>query len=314
MTPSKLTVIGESLVDIIVSPLADSSEPQVHAGGSPLNVAIGATRLGLDTTLVTSFAEDDDGRVIRDHLSGNSVATIVAASPSTSRAIATLNVGGSASYQFEIAWDIASVVPEARASVQAADHVHVGSISTLIQPGAASVFSLVESARETATISFDPNCRPALEPSVADARASAERFVEASDIVKASNEDLKFLYPNRSTPQAAAAWLERGPSLVIVTRGAEGPLVLTPNGVLEVPSPEVDIADTVGAGDSFMSAIIAGLTFTQTLGAAARPKLPFLGEKTVRDLVTFAGRAAAITCSRAGANPPRLAELGAFTP
>ncbi len=189
-----LTVIGESLVDIISDPRGPAAT-QAHPGGSPLNVAVGAARLGLQTSLVTHYAEDRHGLMIEEHLRSNGVQVINGGSSPTSTALAMLGPGGAAEYAFSITWEINGASLPALAAVEASTHVHTGSIATLLAPGDQTTLVLVEAAREHATISYDPNCRPAISPDAAAARQQAEVLVAASDIVKASDEDLSWLYP-----------------------------------------------------------------------------------------------------------------------
>jgi len=308
-----VTVIGESLVDIIESGQVTGGQ-QAHPGGSPLNVAVGCARLHMTTTLVTHFAEDLHGQLIADHLRSNGVDTIVGGSSPTSTAAAFLDVTGAAKYRFSVSWDLNGAAIPALAAVQGSRHVHTGSIAAILSPGNAAVRSLTDAALPHATVSFDPNCRPALSPDVAAARRQVEEFVAASDIVKASDEDLRWLYPDRSPEVSLVAWLELGPALVALTRGAQGPVLLNRHGRVELPGETVDVADTVGAGDSFMAALISGLSQWGLLGAARRLRLAALTPADMRALAAYANRAAAITCSRPGADPPGLAELGALAP
>lgn len=306
------TVIGESLVDIIEAP-ARGTARQIHPGGSPLNVAVGSARLGLPTTLVTHFADDAHGHLIDDHLSSNRVEAIVGGSFPTSSAVALLDGSGAAGYTFSIHWDINGASIPALAAVESALHVHTGSIAAVLAPGNKTVRGLVKAARPHATVSFDPNCRPAISGDVEAARQEVEDFVAASDIVKASDEDLRWLYPGRTVEDSLAAWLELGPAMVVLTRGADGPVILTRRGRVEMPAEAITVADTVGAGDSFMAGLISGLAQLDALGAVNRPRLRDLTTAKLHALAAYANRAAAITCSRPGANPPTAAELGPLT-
>ncbi|UVJ39908.1 carbohydrate kinase [Arthrobacter sp. CJ23] len=301
-----LTVIGEALVDIIRDPRQPGS--QAHPGGSPLNVAVGAARLGLGTRLVTHYADDLHGRMLEEHLKSNGVAVLKGGTAPTSTATATLGLDRAATYVFDISWDIegASITAAARDST----HVHTGSIAAMLAPGDRSTLAFVEATRERATISYDPNCRPAISPDADSARAQVERFVAASDIVKASDEDLLWLYPDSTPERALAAWLQLGPALVALTRGAAGPVLLTRQGRVEMAAESVTVADTVGAGDSFMSGLISGLAQLGALGRGGRQRLHSLTLDELKALSAYANSAAAITCSRPGANPPDSAELG----
>ena len=304
-----LTVVGESLVDIISDP--DRSEAtQAHAGGSPLNVAVGAARLDLQTTLVTHYADDPHGHLVEEHLRLNGVHAIHGGNTPTSTALAMLGPDGSAEYTFSITWEINGASLPALAAVEASTHVHTGSIATALPPGDQTVLVLVQAARGHATISYDPNCRPAISPDVAVSRRQAENFVAVSDIVKASDEDLSWLYPDRTPEETLRAWQKLGPAIVALTRGASGPVILSGNGRVEMAAEPITVADTVGAGDSFMAGLISGLAQLEALGADGRQRLQSLTLDQLHALAEYANRAAAITCSRPGANPPRSAELG----
>jgi fructokinase len=307
-----ITVIGESLVDIISDPRRPQ-DVRAHPGGSPLNVAVGAARLGLATNLVTHYAADRYGLMIEGHLLANGVTVVRGGSAPTSTATATLNPDGAATYAFDIGWDINGASLPALAAVEGSEHVHTGSIAAVLAPGDQATLALVKAARRHATISYDPNCRPGISPDAAAARARAELFVAASDVVKASDEDLAWLYPDRTPEESAAAWLELGPAIVALTRGAEGPVVFSSGARVEMPGEAITVADTVGAGDSFMAALICGLAQLEALGAPARSRLRNITTDELRALAGYANRAAAVTCSRPGANPPTSAELGSLT-
>lgn len=314
--PQLLTVIGESLVDIIMSgPGLPDQGTDVHPGGSPLNVAVGCSRLGVPTALVTTYATADrHGQLIDRHLAANDVTVINAVSDQTSTATARLDASGAASYTFDISWDIERASRAARAAVQGSTHVHAGSIATILPPGNETVHGLLTEARRRATISYDPNCRPGISPDLAAARRQAERFVAVSDIVKASDEDLAWLYPGTAPETAMQRWLALGPAIVVVTRGSQGPLMLSRCASSRTAAEPVSIADTVGAGDSFMSGLITGLNALSLLGASARDRLTNVGQQDLDRLAAYANRVAAITCSRPGADPPWARELQGMAP
>lgn len=305
----QLTVIGESLVDIISHPHKSRTQTAIRPGGSPLNVAIGCARLGMMTNLITHYAEDRHGRMIEQHLNANGVAALVGGSAPTSVATANLDQAGAASYTFDISWDLKGVSLPALSAVDSSRHVHTGSIATVLAPGHDDVYMLLEAARGHATISYDPNCRPGISGDVDRTRRDIERFVAASDIVKASDEDLGWLYPDRTPEQIMEAWLKLGPAMVAVTRGADGPVITNGQTTVEVPARKIEVADTVGAGDSFMAGLIAWLDTRNLLGAGARGTLRDLSPHELRNLLDYANLAAAITCSRPGADPPWTREI-----
>ena len=293
-------VIGEALVDVV------NGVP--HVGGSPLNVAVGLARLGCEAVFVGRFGRDPHGELILQHLRSNGVRSLLDPDTSpTSVALATLDASGSARYEFQLHWDIPrlpDVLPPALRGVRA---LHTGSIATVLEPGARKVLAAVERARaEGVLVSFDPNCRPSITPDPERARAFVEAFVALSDVVKASDEDLGWLYPDRSIEESAEAWRRLGPSLVVVTRGSHGAFGVYPGGVVGVPARDVRVADTVGAGDSFMAALLVGI-----LDCGATP-IDALTVQQVTALLEQAVGAAAITVGRHGANPPTRAELAAL--
>ncbi|MFJ7958188.1 carbohydrate kinase [Streptomyces sp. NPDC096319] len=292
-------VIGECVADIVRG--ADGTE-RVHPGGSPANVAHGLGRLGREVTLLTQLADDPAGRRIADHLKGAGVRIEVAGVPArTPSAVVGLDARGQATYTFDIAWTLESGEPP----VARPAHVHIGSIAAVTAPGAAAVLAEVERVRDRATVSYDPNVRPALMGEHGEAVARVERCVALSDLVKASDEDLAWLYPGQDPREAAARWLGLGPAVVLVTRGAAGSLALTRRETVSAQAPEVTVVDTVGAGDSFMSAVL------DTLAGRGREDLSGLDAGYLARLLRRAGAAAAVTVSRAGAQPPDRAELDA---
>lgn len=302
-----LTVVGEALIDEVVS--ADGSVV-AHPGGSPMNVAIGLARLGHPTQFVGRWGKDDYGEMLSAHLHHNSVLTPAGPDDSpTSIARATLDDTGAAEYEFDLVWDLPGVVEDLSGLLGSTTLLHTGSIAAMLGPGDRDALTIVEQARPAAVISYDPNCRPTIIKDVTVARGAAERFVALSDIVKASDEDLLWLYPDRTIEDSAAAWLELGPSFVVVTRGAAGPYAVFRQGNISVAAPKVAVADTVGAGDSFMSALLSGVVKRGLSGGQNRDRLAALTRGTVEEILREATAAAAITVSRAGANPPDKAEL-----
>lgn len=299
---SELLVVGECVADIVRLP---DEAPRVHPGGSPANVAYGLARLGHRAVLLTQLGPDGNGRLIREHLAsgGVDVRTDGSTAPTPSAAV-TLDGAGQASYAFDVSWTLAPVAVE-----PAPAHVHTGSIGAVAEPGSATVLDLVRAARATATVSYDPNVRPALMGDHAAAVRRVEECVGLSDLVKASDEDLEWLYPGEEPERVAARWLERGPAVVLVTRGGAGALAVLPGGRITVGAPPVDVVDTVGAGDAFMSGTLHALAAHGLLGPGGRDRLHAVGRDVVADVLRHAVASAAVTVSRAGANPPGADEL-----
>jgi fructokinase len=179
-------------------------------------------------------------------------------------------------------------------------------------PGADVLQRLLAGAGQRLTVSYDPNCRPLLMGSPDAVRGRIEGLVALADVVKASADDLDWLLPGHPLERVAEAWLAKGPSLVVITLGPAGLLAATRRaGVLRRPGRVVEVADTVGAGDACMAAILAGLHRRDLLGAARRPALQALDGDTLTALADEAILAAALTCTRRGADPPTAAELKA---
>jgi fructokinase len=304
MAQAEILVIGEALVDVIAR--ADRP-PESFPGGSPLNVAVGLRRLGLQVRLHSSFGSDSFGELIATHLTANGVevTTGTRISGPTSRAEAAISADGSATYSFRVRWDPPpSSVPAAGLLA-----VHTGSIAAVLEPGASVVEAEVDRLRRVATISYDPNVRPQLMPDRVAARERIERMIAKADVVKVSDEDIAWLHPGSDPACLARSWLEGGPAIVVITRGGEGAHAFTWGGETEVAAPQTPVADTVGAGDSFMSGLLAGLADNGLLGRTHEPLLRSIDLDTTRSVLDFAARCAAVTVSRHGADPPARDEL-----
>ncbi|MHB8275560.1 MAG: carbohydrate kinase family protein [Dermatophilaceae bacterium] len=299
-------VIGESLIDVVQHPDGSTQE---HVGGSPANVAVGLARLGHDITFATLVGDDERGDKITSHLANEGIALTegnVGGRP-TSVATSTLDATGAATYRFDLTWGLAGRQP-----LEGLTHVHTGSIAATLEPGASAVLSTIQDARPVATISYDPNVRPSLMVDPHEVRAKIEQIIGLSDVVKASDEDIIWLYEGAPISDVLRLWGQLGPALTVVTRGLAGALVaLSITGELtSVDAPMVEVVDTVGAGDSFMAGLLSGLLDAGLLGGAeARERLRSASLADVMPAVDRALACAAITVSRAGANPPHRSEL-----
>jgi fructokinase len=305
-----LTVIGEGLVDVVQR----ASGIEAHVGGSPLNVAVGLARLDHPVQFIGRYGRDPYGDAVAAHLRSSSV--MLPQGPDdlpTSVATALIDDDGAATYTFDLTWELPGIADRLGFMLQGTTLLHTGSIATMLAPGATAVLAAVEYAHPRATISFDPNCRPSIITDVGYARRQAEKFASLADVVKASDEDLEWLYPGEDVLESARRWMTLGrterPAMVVVTRGAAGPWGITAAGEAECPAPKVDVADTVGAGDSFMAALLSGLVDRGLDGAQNRKDLRELPAEGLADLLAHASRAAAVTVSRPGANPPTRAEM-----
>ncbi|MFK4087330.1 carbohydrate kinase [Kribbella sp. NPDC020789] len=304
-----LLVIGEALVDIVsTGPKTTrngNGKPKATPGGSPANVAVGLARLGVPTQLVTRFGTDPYGDQLGAHLFGNGVQLApgsVDPGFRTSTATATLDAAGVASYQFDITWE-----PPALSLSRGCPAVHTGSIATVLEPGASAIREFLKSlVDQPVTVTLDPNARPTITPDPVTTWDAVRELAALSDLVKLSDEDCEFLQPGQS-PESIAVELLSAPrtQCVVITRGGAGALGISREGRIEVTAPKIDVVDTVGAGDSFMAALIAGLN---GLGLLGESRLAGLTLQKLETVVDYAVRAAAITCTRHGADPPTAAE------
>lgn len=301
---SAIVVVGESVLDLVQLP--DGSREE-HPGGSPANVAVGLARLGNDVTLVTELGDDPHGSKIRDHLVASGVDVRAASSGAgTATALARIDHAGAATYEFNIKWLLST---EPGLLPAAVDHIHVGSISSHIGPGNAEVGRIVRAIRPGATVSYDPNIRPGLSGERRAVVRDTESFVKVADFAKASDEDLKWLYPDLALDEVAARWLDLGARLVVATLAAEGSRVWCNGTTIQVPPRKVSVIDTVGAGDSYMAALIDGLYRRGLTSAHGRDALANTPIEVIGNVVERAADAAAITVARPGANPPWEHEL-----
>ncbi len=296
-------VAGEALIDIVVSREGETE----HVGGSPANVAIGLTRLEHEASLACHIGTDVRGLRIKGHLAGEDV-DLVAGSTLAERtptATALLGDDGAATYAFKITWDLDPQLP-----VPDGSHFHTGSIAAILQPGGDAVLDVVKRLHETHTISYDPNARPQLMGHPEDVRPRVEELVSLSHVVKASDEDVEWIYETEDLEGTLAHWADLGVAVGVVTRGGKGALVCVQGEVRAVALPAVQVVDTVGAGDSFMAGILSGLLDAGLLGdSGARERLYAATWDDIGPAVDRGLACAAITVARAGANPPRRDEL-----
>lgn len=298
-------VVGESLVDIVERP---GQDPVELPGGSCANVALALGRLGHHPRLATVLADDERGNVLRRWLAASEVGVEVTAPATgrTSTAAAVLDASGAARYEFDLSW-----VPP-RLTDETCDVLHVGSIASVLAPGAGAVRDLVRRTRRRALVSFDPNARPGITPDRAATLARVEELVALADLVKVSDEDLGWYFPGVAPVEAAAAWARTGPAVVVVTQGGAGASVVRADGaVLHVPGTPTEVVDTIAAGDTFTAGLLDGLLALGIAGPGAYARITGLADTDLTAVVRRAHAAAAITVSRPGADPPTRAELDA---
>ena len=331
-----IVVAGEVLVDLVVSP-DGGVDPRL--GGGPYNTARTLARLGAATTFFGGLADDRFGRLLRGALDAEGVAIGVpgpSAAPTT-LALVDLDQAGVASYGFYLAGTAAAdldypamaaafhaILAEARANAAgsnaagsnaAADDaagatavaVHVGALGLVMEPiGSAVERLLLADVPPDALVMLDPNCRPGAIADRAAYLGRIGRIAARADVVKASVEDLAYLYPGSPPAEAAESLLAAGPALVLVTDGPRPARAFLPGAVLTVEVPRVHVVDTIGAGDAFGGGFLAWWSASGlTRADLKRPPL-------VRAAVQVGAAAAALTCTRPGADPPTLAELKAM--
>ena len=304
---------GDALVDFLPVTAVDGRDALVPAvGGSCLNVAVGMARLGAEAGFVGGISTDLFGRMIADHASASEVDLRFATRSDHQTTLAFVRtVDGEPQYAFYDEGTASRHWTWRRDALpfDGIEVVHVGSTTLVDERSAAETLALVQEARRSATVSFDPNCRPNL---VTDKRRYVERmaaFAAAAHIVRMSDVDFDYLYGGRDPAREAAALIAAGVSLVIVTRGAEGAEAWHRTaGSVAVAAPAGPVVDTIGAGDSFQAALLFAL---HALGRSEAAALAGIGADELRRALSFAARCAAITCSRPGADPPRRAEIAA---
>jgi fructokinase len=302
---------GDALIDFV--PIAamdgrDAVRPAV--GGSCLNIAVGLARLGMPAGFVGGISTDLFGRMIADHASASGVELHHAKRSEHQTTLAFLrNVAGQSQYAFYDD-DTASANWTYRPGsipFDAVEAVHIGSTTLVNDRGAAETSALIADAKDSVTISFDPNCRPNLVRDRMGYLARMRAFADRADLIRMSDVDFDYLFGDEAYAARAEFLLARGASLVVITRGTEGALAWhSKAGPIEVGAPIVEVVDTIGAGDSFHAALLYAL---RDQGGLARAKLQAVGANELGRALSFACQCAAITCTRAGADPPRHSEV-----
>ena len=307
-------MIGESVVDV-VDP-GDDSACLARPGGSPLNVAIGLARLGNPTAFAGRLSDDPLGTILMRHLerSGVDISRVVRVPEPSTIALLQLS-GGHASYQFSVqrAADFGWSEEEVSVLPAGAGAVHFGSLASWLPPGDEVINARLAALRAAGSvlISYDPNARPALQADADAARRKVQRSAAHAHVIKASAEDVEWLYGSAgqaARADVAAGWLAQGSAMVVVTDGADGATAWTA-GLPPVrrPAVPVQIADTVGAGDAFTSGLLDALARRNLLTPESVGGLH--DAATVAAVLDDAALVAAITCSRPGADPPRREEI-----
>ena len=303
---------GEALIDFI--PVTDTDGQVAYRpspGGSPYNSAIAAARLGAPVSFLARIATDFFGDQLVDRLDDNRVDTsrIVRSDLPTTLAFVKKNERGEARYAFYASGSADRALSHADLSAlpTEAEVIAFGSISLIADPVSASILDLVEREQTRRVISFDPNVRPVLVADASDYRARLDRGISAATILKVSDEDLSWITGHANLERGARELRSRGPELVVVTAGDAGAFALTSEGIARTEALPTSVVDTIGAGDSFHGGMLVWLRHH---GLLSRTGIASLNQERATEMLRFAAAVASIACSRPGADPPRMDELG----
>jgi fructokinase len=292
----KVWVVGEALMDLI--PVVGGDRVPI-VGGGPANTAKAVARLRYPTYFVGGISSGEYGRAVELELlrSGVDLSLVHRGDSPTALAIATINEAGLASYEFKLDSTVSFNFHSTWLPKEDSEVIHIGSVATLLEPGASELLKWL--SNKSAIVVFDPNVRPSIQSDKKIYRNSVERWIDLAKIVKLSEDDFSWLYES-SESDVIATWLSRGTEIVIVTRAERGLSAFTKEGRIDCPAAKVELVDSVGAGDTIGAVIVEGLLKYGLAGLKA---------DVLRQVLERAAKAAGITCSRAGANPPWKEEL-----
>jgi fructokinase len=294
-------VAGEVLIDLI----PDADQYLAIVGGGPANTAKALAKLGVKTYFIDGISNDEYGQMAKTELLSAEVLLDYAqySNKPTCTAKVTLSSSGSASYEFVIkdtaTFDFSDFwLPDPQRLKLSL--LHIGTLATVIEPGASVLFEWAQSVAHVAIIVFDPNIRPAVLDDRGEYVKKVEKWVAISSAVKVSDEDLNWLYPGKAIDEVVNIWLEVGAQLVVVTLGDKGITAYRKNEQISVDAVKVVVADTVGAGDTVGAVLVE---------AIVKSGLDKLTGEVLKSMLNRATKAAAITVSRTGANPPSKEEI-----
>jgi fructokinase len=304
---------GDALIDFVPTKTADGRDALMPVvGGSCLNVAVGLARLEAPTGFVGGISTDLFGSMIAGHAEASGVDLGYATRSADQTTLAFVRiVAGESHYAFYDTGTAARnwTYPSGTIPFATIDAVHVGSTTLVQEQGAAQTQAMIADASRSTTVSFDPNCRPNLVKDRSAYRQRMDAFAASADVIKMSDVDFDYLHGHDNYAERAAALLAEGRSLVVVTCGQKGALAWHRHaGMVEVAAPVVAVVDTIGAGDSFQAALLFALHKQKRI---RKGDLQAMEPSELRQALAFAASCAAVTCTRAGADPPRWAEMSA---
>ena len=306
MTAEALTLVaGEALVDLVA---ADGEVLRAHPGGGPFNTARTLGRLRVPVAYLGRLSTDRFGAEHERLLAEDGVRldAVVRTDDPTTLAIAEPDGRGGTAYRFYATGTAAPGLTERDALAALPERpaaVHLGTLGLVFEPAASALEAVAHAVPEDVLVMLDPNIRPAVAEAAAGYRERLARLLARADVVKVSAEDLAWLDPGRAPEDAARSLLDHGPQVVLLTRGGDGALALTPGGAADVPATPVEVVDTIGAGDAFGGGFLAWWR-RHDLGRA-----DLADPAAVEEATRFAVLVAARTVARAGASPPRLSEV-----
>jgi len=304
-------VCGEALMDVYMGESTPTGlRLDARIGGSPLNVAQGLARLARPAAFLSTLSTDAIGERLLASLVAEGVDTSLVLRSDAPSTLSVVSIDATGVPRYDFHGNGAAdrqLTPGTLPALPAQTRVlQFGSYALVVEPVGSTLRALAASARARCLIAYDPNVRLNVEPDIDRWRQVVEDMVSLAHLVKVSEEDLALLYPGESPEQVAPRWLKRGAALVVVTRGGAGSSAWTSNAHAKAPSKPVKVIDTVGAGDTFQAALLTWLDDHDALAPAA---LTTLADGQLDALLRFAAQAAAITCSRRGADMPRRCEL-----
>ncbi len=297
-----ITVVGEALVDLVIDP---DGSVVAALGGAPYNTAIAAARLGAEVEFAGTLSTDRFGGLLAGRLFADGVRLAAARTElPTTLAAAELDQSGAASYRFYIAGTSAPALTLDGVRAGPAEIFFTGALGLVLQPMADTVLELVAARSESTMVVCDVNCRPKVVDDKSAYVGRVERLMNSTDLVKVSDDDLRYLYPDAASVDGARQLLELGPSAVLVTAGSSITLIVTGDGVIEVPVPPLaePVVDSIGAGDTFGGGLLAWWSLSG-LGRAD------IDHANLQSAVEAAHAAAGVVVTRRGADPPRRSDL-----
>lgn len=309
-------VCGEALYDVFYAPPDREGMVSMQAviGGSPLNVATGLSRQGMEAGFFAGISTDPLGEGLAEHVAREKIspAYLRRKRNPTTLSLIGLTAAGVPNYSFygHAAADISLTLDDLPVLGPEVTGIHAGSYTLVQQPGADALAALI--AREAhRLITLDPNIRPTVQPDMAVWRARVDALMPHVSVVKASEEDIELMYPREDIETVSRRWLAAGPAMAVVTRGMDGAIAFTHTGAVITSAPNIRVVDTVGAGDTFQATLIAGLV---QAGAHNRAGVAALAPQSLEVLIRRSVCAASITCQRRGADLPTAREIDAAMP